>query len=94
MSVTLEFHKLISKSVSFGKKTASCNGAFGGASNEIIGKNEQQWYAYDNTNVCIRGNNSGLGNSLKLGLLNVFKCNKRSNPKNGNRGNLFCPKFL
>lgn len=45
MSVTLEFQRLISKSVSCGKNTASCNGTFIGASDDSSGINAQQWYA-------------------------------------------------
>lgn len=68
--------------------------AFGGGLDGISGKNAQQWYAYDSTKVCIRGKSSGGGNSLRKGLLNVFRIKSRSRPADGNRGNILLPKFL
>lgn len=53
ISVCVLFHKLISNSLSVGNKTASCNG---GVFDVLVmvtsGRNAQQWYAYESTNVC------------------------------------------
>lgn len=68
--------------------------AFGGGLDGIRGKNAQQWYAYERTKVCMRGKSSGGGNSLKNGLLNVFKIRRRSKPADGNREKILFPKFL
>lgn len=42
----------------------------------------------------IRGNVSGAGNSLKFGLLNVFKWSMRFSPFFGRFGNILLPRFL
>lgn len=91
-SMELEFQMFKSMSSMSGNTIMSL--AFGGGFDGISGKKAQQWYAYANTSVWIRGKSSGDGNSLKLGLLNVFKCNKRSRPADGKCGNMLFPKFL
>lgn len=60
----------------------------------ISGAKEQQWYAYERARVWMRGKHSGAGNSLRFGLLNVFRCNKRANPAVGSVGNMLFPRFL
>lgn len=88
----LEFH--IFKSISSISGNTMISFALGGGFDGIRGKNAQQWYAYANTSVCILGKSSGDGNSFKLGLLNVFRCNNLSSPADGRCGNTLFPKFL